>query len=199
MVDHTFWSLDFAILSVKEIGSGRAIFAEIRSLKNIIQFLRSHFLQFLWTMIIKLKDWYQTPKSNFDTHGIAQLLAPKFLDFEKVDFSQNHVWEKSFDPLRGSKNGQKFYISKFQKDDSKMFFGLFSNYWVAFWGNPVFNFDFLALFKKWAKSWQPCGVGFWTHNGRLYTKVTTYSYAESIGGYFVILILALETFFLQVV
>ena len=147
MVDHTFWSLDFAILSVKEIGSGRAIFAEIRSLKNCIQFLFSHFWGFLWTMIIKLKDWYQTPKSNFDTHGIAQLLAPKFLNFEKVDFSQ-----KPRTPLRGSKNGQKFYISKFQKDDSKMFFGLFSNYWVAFWGNPVFNFDFLALFKKWAKS-----------------------------------------------
>ena len=112
------------------------------------QFLFSHFWGFLWTMIIKLKDWYQTPKSNFDTHGMAQLLAPMFLNFEKVDFSQNHVLR----PLRRSKNGQKFYISKFQKDDSKMFFGLFSNYWVAFWGNPLFNFAFLALFKKWAKS-----------------------------------------------
>ena len=68
------------------------------------------------------------------------------------EFRESRFFPKPRTPLHGSKNGQKFYISKFQKDDSKMFFGLFSNYWVAFWGNLAFNFDFLALFKKWAKS-----------------------------------------------
>ena len=115
--------------------------------ENCIQFLFSHFWGFLWTMIIKLKDWYQTPKSNFDTHGIAQLLAPKFWISRKSIFLKNHV-----PPFVGRKMAKNFISPNSKKMTQKCFFGFFSNYWVAFWGNPVFNFDFLALFKKWAKS-----------------------------------------------
>ena len=98
MVDHTFWSLDFTILSIKEIGSGCAISSEIQLLEEGIQFLFSHFWGFLWTMIIEglipntqKQFWYPWDSATFGTK-IFEFRESRF--FPKPCTSWVEKWPK---------------------------------------------------------------------------------------------------------
>ena len=129
-------------------------------------------------------------QKQFDTHAT---FGTKIFEFRESRFFTKTTY------FVGRKMVKNFISPNSKKMTQKCFLAFFRTIEQLFGATLYLISIFWPFSKNEQNRGSPVAWAFWTHNGRLYTKATTYSYAESIGGYFVIRILALEAFFLQVV